>query len=119
VTAFRILAGLIQPLLALLLMAASPSAHYGQTDGDWTSLVHDMVAVLAADQDRAADHGSAYLSDPDEFSGGDGPDPFLLSFVEKPAFDGARVIETSHSSYASAFSSHRPCAAPATGPPHA
>jgi hypothetical protein len=119
VTAFRILAGLIQPLLALLLMAATPSVHYGQTDGDWTPLVHDMVAVLATDQDRAADHSSGYLSDPDGFSGGDGPDLVLLSSVEKPTFDGTQVIETAHVSYAPAFPSYRSCAAPPTGPPRA
>lgn len=117
-SAFRILAGLIQLTLALLLITAAPSMAFDRSDDGRMAALQSLVSVLPADQDPGDDGANGYTSDSDRLSS-DGPGPLLLSFAEKPAFAFTRVIETSGIAYAPSFSSHHPCAFPSTGPPHA
>ena len=119
----RLLLALLQPLLALLLLAGAPAAGRGAAEG--ASFVRIERALESVGLTRAgAEHeaGQAEIRGVPERSGGgdDGPAPASTAVTPHDvALDRARFIRIGLSAYPTAPPSHRPCAAPPTGPPSA
>jgi hypothetical protein len=116
----RLFVALLQPLLALLLIAGAPLMAHGGSEGPRVEIVDTSFKSLGlarerADQDEnraAADRGDRDRLD------GDGPEPIAtLTAPCESILDRARIIRIGRSSYPTAPPSHRPCAAPPTGPP--
>jgi hypothetical protein len=117
----RLLLSLIQPLLALLLLAGVPSAELmrGQ-DGKLVRVIEAGSKTLWLHRERSAASSSVEAkAGPDRLDGDDKtPDPVvgapdLLAF----GLDRACLIRIGRACYPTAPPSHRPCAAPPTGPP--
>ena len=111
----RIIMGFVQPLLALLLMAGMAQAEPCLFDDrDRTRVIEhtlDAVSILADDVIQA----EQIASDDAEKGGGFGY--ALLPSWTGIVLDRARLIENDRAFYPTAPPSHRPCAAPPTGPP--
>ncbi|MFL4996588.1 MAG: hypothetical protein ACJ8CF_18140 [Microvirga sp.] len=112
----RILLALAQSLLALLLMAGAAQAkpclfeardRIGSVEGT-LSLSRDVIAPLE-------DTSLYFQAAPS--GGDDDPGSALPGAAPTIVLDHARLIRTSCVSYPNAPPSHRPCAAPPTGPP--
>jgi hypothetical protein len=113
----RILLAFLQPLLALLLIAGAGQAEpcLILDERDWSVA---SSFDTASTWDDPADEVSLALqpsSDRDDDDHGFGA--LLLSPEAVLVLDQARLIENSQASYPTAPPSHRPCAAPPTGPP--
>jgi len=107
---------LLQPLMALLLMAGAAQAQpcmmvderewvltgSSVTVGSWDERTDKVSVLVQPSLDRDHDHGAGHV----------------LS-ISKPALilDQARLIRNSRTTYPTAPPSRRPCAAPPTGPP--
>jgi len=111
----RIILGFVQPLLALLLMAGLAQAEPRLfDDNDRTRIIErtlDTAIILADDAFQA----ERIVTDESEKSHGFGY--ALLPDWTEIVLDRSRLIETGRSAYPTAPPSHRPCAAPPTGPP--
>ena len=112
---------LIQPLLAFLLLAGVPSAEVVRAqDGRLVRVVEVGFKTLWLHRERSTASSSVEAkAGPDRLDGEDKiPDPVvgapdLLDF----GLDRARLIRIGRACYPTAPPSHRPCAAPPTGPP--
>lgn len=112
----RILMALLRLLLALLLMASAAQAEpctmaderewvlagSPETVGTWNDRADKISLVAQPSSDRADDHDVGFVLPPSK------PDSVL---------DQARLITNSRTAYPTAPPTHRPCAAPPTGPP--
>ncbi|MGO4525272.1 hypothetical protein AB4097_10465 [Microvirga sp. 2MCAF35] len=113
----RILLALVQPLLALLLIAGTAQAQpcfLEDRDRNGAvertlSLTGDVIAPLL-DDFAVRPQGPASGSDHD--SG-----PILPAGAPAIVLDQARLIRVGRVAHPTAPPSHRPCAAPPTGPP--
>lgn len=112
----RILLGLLQPLLALLLIAGLAQAEPAAFEDDSrTPMIEHSLKALALSVD-SAEHMGLQGDCPAEWDGG-GPDTALRMPGDQAILDQAYRIRTGRVTYPTASPSHRPCAAPATGPP--
>ncbi len=118
VTLNRIFIGLLQPLLALLLITGMAQAEPYLLDNDTRARVVERSAEAGGVFAAQADHDSGLELIAAEFTDGDfGPGHALLPDHAEIALDLARLIEIGCAAYPTAPPSHRPCAAPSTGPP--
>ena len=119
----RLLVGLLQATLAVLLFAGTPASERARSDGSVLLPVAIEVTLRAIDHSRErgrADHDAQARADLDRL--GDGADPDQLdALLGNQAFrlvpDRAYLIRVGRTSYPTAPPSYRPCAAPPTGPP--
>ena len=113
----RLLAALIQPMLALLLFAGMPVAGADQVRaGPLLQAAERLMAPadsLTVRVDEWRDVASAVAERSD---GDDTPEAILTAGAVAP-LDRARLIRIGRSVYATAPPRYRPCAAPPTGPP--
>jgi hypothetical protein len=113
----RILLALLQPLLALLLIASAAQAEpcLILDERDWTiASSSDSVSTWNGRTDKASVTAQT-SSDRDDDDYGFG---YLLHSPETSlVIDQAGLIENSRAAYPTAPPSHWPCAAPPTGPP--
>jgi hypothetical protein len=112
----RILMALLQPLLALLLMAGAAQAEPCMmmderewvfngslvTVGSWDARADKVSVLVPPSLDRDDDHGAGHV---------------LPTSKTALILDQARLIRNSRMAYPLAPPSRRPCAAPPTGPP--
>jgi hypothetical protein len=118
VTLHRILIGLLQPLLALLLMVGVAQAEPAVSKDD--SRVHaieNSLKVLSVSKNRTNGlelQAQVYLG---EDNSDNGSEPVLLLPETGAILDQAYLIRTSRVAYPTAPPSHRPCASLPTGPP--
>jgi len=117
----RFLVSLIQPLLVLLLLAGVPNVEFARAqDGRLGRVVEAGSKLLWLHRDRPAsssrieakavpDRPDSDGKTPEPVAGA--PDSFGLDL------DRARLIRIGRACYPTAPPSHRPCAAPPTGPP--
>jgi len=111
----RILLALAQSLLALLLMAGTAQAK--------PCLIDDRDRLGAAETALAlpgdiVESPERVLADLQAVPGGDdAPGSILPGVTPTIVIDHARLIRTGCIAYPNAPPSHRPCAAPPTGPP--
>jgi hypothetical protein len=113
----RILMALLQPLLALLLMAGAAQAEpclmvderawtlaeASEAASTWDERTDKVSLIVEPSSDTSdSDHAAGYVLPPAE--------PVLV-------LDQARLIRIGRVAYPTAPPSHRPCAAPPTGPP--
>ncbi|WP_262027924.1 hypothetical protein [Microvirga sp. Mcv34] len=114
----RILLALVQPLLALLLIAGTAQAEpCFYEDRDRNGAV-ERILNLSGDLVAPLDDVAASLQAP--ASGGNtdhDASPLLPAVAPMVVLDQARIIRTGRVAYPNAPPSHRPCAAPPTGPP--
>ena len=117
----RLLLGLLCPLLALLLLAGVPAAQrMGLRDGALVRVVEAGPKLLWLHRDRAAAPSRFNVgTDAAGFDGSDGdPESKIVSTVASAvACDHALLERIGLPPYPTAPPSHRPCAAPPTGPP--
>lgn len=112
----RILLALLQPLLALLIVAGAAQAQPCLIEEErlWTvasSLEAARTWSERTDKPIAALQPSAAQADDHDYGS-------LIPLPETwPVLDEARLIENGRAAYPTAPPSHRPCAAPSTGPP--
>ncbi|MBO1908040.1 hypothetical protein J4G37_24505 [Microvirga sp. 3-52] len=111
----RILRALLQPLLALLLIA-------GAAQAEVCLALDERIRTIASSSDMA----SIWEDPSDETSVAAPPssspyDPGFGHALHSPdvafVLDQAKLIESSRAAYPTAPPLHRPCAAPPTGPP--
>ena len=116
----RLLA-LLQPLLALLLLAGAPGVEVARApDGRLVRVVEAGSKPLWLYRERSAASSRAETkAGPDRLDGDSRtPDPVAgAPAAFDLAFDRARLIRIGCVGYSTAPPSHRPCAAPPTGPP--
>ena len=119
----RLLIGLLQATLAILLLVGVPEAGRIRSDHGVLSGARLEVALKAIEQSRErADLDAEAWANLDRLEGGEG-DSSDLSSALLPSrgfglvLDQARLIRIGRTSYPTAPPSHRPCAAPPTGPP--
>jgi len=113
----RILLALLQPLLALLLIAGEAQAEpfLIQDERSWT--IASSLDTASTWNDRADEASGTAQSSSDRDDDDHGFGYLLPSREIVLVIDQARLIESSRTAYATAPPSHRPCAAPPTGPP--
>jgi hypothetical protein len=120
-TSARFFAALLQPLLALLLLAGAPAAE--RVPGGHSAFVRVLegsINALALLPDRTESHENLGQGELDQPDGDDGPDHLVLTTeASHQVLDRARIIRIGRASYPTAPPSHRACAAPPTGPPFA
>src|SRR5688572_12964854 len=110
-TASRLLAGLIQPLLALLLLAGLPADRLRAQDRALVHGIEGAAKAIGSHRERAAVPSDARF-EPHRSDGDDGPDAAAVAPEPAlPALDAGRLRWVPA---ATAPSSHRPCAAPST-----
>ena len=111
----RIILGFVQPFLALLLMTGTAQAEPCLfDDNDRARIIErtlDTASILTDDVFQADQIAS------DEAEEGHGFGYAVLPIWTGIVLDQARLIENGRASYPTAPPSHRPCAAPPTGPP--
>ncbi len=116
----RLLAALVQSLLALLLIVGAPTGESARAHAG--AMVWQIESGLQGQNTR---HEPVNPADPAELWAwpeapdvGDGPEPLSASLAATPVLlDLARLLRIGRVAYATAPPSHRPCAAPPTGPP--
>jgi hypothetical protein len=114
----RILIRLVQPLLALLLIAAPAQAEpclfedEGRVQAFATVL--NAIDVISDGEDYVLPAIQPMSNRDDD---GHGSGSVLLPLGMEITLDQARLIEISFAAYPTAPPSHSPCAAPSTGPP--
>jgi hypothetical protein len=104
-------------MLALLLVAGVPLVGPSSGTAQQIQAVERIVAVLAPSDEAAGEWHREAKADQDRFDGGDGPDPILVPQIRFNLVDQARFIRIGCDFQPNAPPSHRPCAAPPTGPP--
>ena len=116
-TASRLLAGLLQPLLALLLLAGSPA---DALSPEARLLVHGIETApkaIGAQRSGAAIPADT-LIEPTRSVNEDGWAGTAVGAKSPlPVRDLGRLTEISRPAYATPQPTHRPCAGPSTGPP--
>lgn len=116
----RLLA-LLQPLLALLLLAGAPNVEVARApDGRLIRVVEAGSKPLWLHRERSAASSRAEAKAGPDRLDGDGKtlDPAAgAPAAFDLALDRARLIRIGRVGYSTAPPSHRPCAAPPTGPP--
>ncbi len=119
----RTLFGLLQLVLALLLVAGVPQAAPDRVEEGCQILTVGILTVgppygLFGLPDEPPREGSLQApSVPSGSDGDDGSQPVVATPADEHAFDRARLTAFRRTSYPIAASTHRPCAAPPTGPP--
>ena len=115
----RLLIALFQPLLALLLLAGEPAAVRGALDDAAFARSEDSLKIVGLVKSNAArESDESEMRGLPERSDGDGLDPVAVpADLPRLILDRARIIRVGCSAYPTAPPSHRPCAAPPTGPP--
>jgi hypothetical protein len=116
----RLLAACAQALLALLLIVGVPTGEQARADAG--RVVRQIEFGL---QGQNTHREPLSPTDPTELwaspelpENGDGPETLPASALATPfVLDLARLVRIARVSYATAPPSHRPCAAPPTGPP--
>jgi hypothetical protein len=114
----RLLVGLLQPLLALLLIAGMPPAEPDRMGhGARIRAIESPWKVFDPFRGQMGQWIVEAQAQPNRIDGDGGPDLVLLPSEPEIVLDLARLIETGRASHPTAPPSHRPCAAPPTGPP--
>ena len=113
----RILLALLQPLLALLLMAGVSQAEpcLILDERGWT--IESSSDAAGIWEDRAGRASMAVQPSSDQDDDDHGPGHVLHPPAVALVIDEARLIENGRAAFPTAPPSHRPCAAPPTGPP--
>ncbi len=111
----RLLALLIQPMLALLLLAGVPAVEPDR-HGPRVQGVERILALATAAQADAGEWRSDGNAEAERLEGGDAPKATLPAFAPL-TLDRAHAIAVGCAFDATAPPRHRPCAAPPTGPP--
>jgi hypothetical protein len=113
----RILLALVQPLLALLLIAGTAQAGLCFFEDRDRNGAVERTLSLAGDVIAPLDDYTVGLQAP--AGGGNDHDAGSILPAIAPAIilDQARLIRMARVAYSNAPPSHRPCAAPPTGPP--
>jgi hypothetical protein len=119
VSALRTVTGLIQLLLALLLITAAPSVTHASSHGiAGPDAGHGLQHVLAVEPDSDHhDHGLGSLTG--GLGDDDGPDSVLIGRAGGLSIAPLVTIGTRRVAHAPPPAPHNPCAAPPTGPPSA
>lgn len=117
----RLKLSLLQPLVVLLLLAGVPNVEFERTqDGRLVRVVEAEFKPLWLHPKRSAASSRVEVkAGPDRLEGGDKtPNPAVgAPEASELGLDRARLIRISCVGYPTAPPSHRPCAAPPTGPP--
>jgi hypothetical protein len=113
----RILLALLQPLLALLLIAGAAQAEPCLIPDERSWGVASSLATASTWNDPADEVSLAVQPSSDRGDDDHGFGALLLRPEVVLVIDQARLIENSQAAYPTAPPSHRPCAAPPTGPP--
>jgi hypothetical protein len=117
VTPTRLLAALIQPMLALLLLAGVPVIEPDRVGSSpRVHAVERVFALAKASGEEAGEWRQDAGAAAERLDGDDTPDAVSAVFASAP-LDRASLIRIGRSFYATAPPSHRPCAALPTGPP--
>jgi hypothetical protein len=117
VNPYRILLALVQPLLALLLLAGSAQAEPCLLE-DWDRTYTVESALLSGDWIVPSEDAPPIMqAAPERGDDGPGDGSVLPVAALMIVLDEGRLIEMSRAAYSTAPPSHRPCAPPSTGPP--
>jgi hypothetical protein len=121
VTALRTVTGLIQLLLALLLITAASSVTHASSDRiAGSDLGHSLQYVLVVEPGSDhRDHGLGLLSGPRGLGDDDGPGAVLIDRADTLAIAPLLTGGMRRVVHAPPPAQHNPCAAPPTGPPSA
>jgi hypothetical protein len=116
----RLLAACAQALLALLLIVGGPTGEHARADAG--KVVRQIEFGLQGQNTHREPISPANPTElwasPELPESGDGPEPVSACAGATPVLlDLARLVRIGRVSYATAPPSHRPCAAPPTGPP--
>ena len=115
----RILAGLLQPLLALLLAAGVPAVPEQAGHAALAHFAKSHAKLLWVGAKSAGERGET-RSDAEPSGGADGSDPIApAASTPEPGFDRLARTGCPRLPDRPVPLSHRPCAAPPTGPPSA
>ena len=116
----RTLFRLLELSLALLLLACVPSAARDPVEIGPRLLAVGPAQTLIDCPDRLpGGRGLQTQSEPNGFDGDDGSQPIIATLADEPVPDPKRRVALGRISYPTPVSTHRPCAAPPTGPPRA
>jgi hypothetical protein len=118
----RLLIGLLQATLAILLLAGAPVTGRARSDHGGLLGARTEVTLKAIEQSRdRADLDAEAWADMGRLEGGEGDDTDLsTALLPSRAWlisDHAYLIRVGRTSYPTAPPSQWPCAAPPTGPP--
>jgi hypothetical protein len=114
----RLIFRLVQPLLALLLLAAPAQAEpYSFEDESRVQAFATVLNAIDILGDKDDDALPAIQPMPDQSDRDHGSGAMLAPMSAELPVSPARLIEISVAAYPTAPPSHRPCAAPSTGPP--
>jgi len=112
-----LLAVLVQPMLALLLVAGAQLVEIERAAGPRVQAAERILAWTASTTAIPGEWRRDAAAEPDSFDGDDHPKP-AVAFVAPPNLaDRTRDIVIGCASTRDAPPSHPPCAAPPTGPP--
>ena len=112
----RLLAFLIQPMLALLLLAGVPAVEPDR-QGQRVQVVERLLVLATASHGDAAEWRQDEGTATERFDGDDGPDPAVFLPTRPRFIVRADGIAVGCDFDATAPPRHRVCAAPPTGPP--
>jgi hypothetical protein len=105
----------VRSLLAVLLLAWPLAAERIRADG---SVTDHAFTILGLDPEQMVADAIAPQGDPERLDGDRGPAWLALAAgTDDLILDQARLVRVSRGPYPTAPVSHRPCAAPPTGPP--
>jgi hypothetical protein len=120
VIGLRTLVRLLELSLALLLLACVPSAVQDPVEIGPRLVAVGPAQTLIDRPDRPTHDSSLQAcSESNGFDGDDGSQPVIATLVDEPVPDPMRLAAPGRISYPTPVSTHRPCAAPPTGPPRA
>jgi hypothetical protein len=111
----RLLALLIQPMLAVLLLAGVPVVELDRL-GQRVQAVERVLALATDAQESAGEWREDNRAEAERLDGADTPKVTPAAFAAL-LLDGARLLEIGCAFDATAPPTHRACAAPPTGPP--
>jgi hypothetical protein len=114
----RIILAVLQPLLALLLIAGSAQADVCLfEDNDRVRTIERVAEAVSTLDDQVFSVALKIQAAPDDGDDDPGFGSVLPSVVAELVLDQARLIGNSRAAYPTAPPSHRPRATPSTGPP--
>ena len=118
VIAPRLLLGLLQPLIALLLLAGVPLAEAGRTEnGARARLIERSFKLVVLDREQAGRQQFRAQGVAERLDGDGGPVPALPVCPTPVGYDSGRALAIVPAGDDTPPPRHRACAAPPTGPP--